>query len=85
MALAMDKPFRFTLGDIFRGGVINPLSVSGRVEAGNIQIGDQVLVMPSEERATIKGIDVGSQSTNWAVGGQIVVLHLSDIDAIHLK
>ena len=41
---AMDKALRMTIGDVFRGSIQNPVSISGRIEAGSLQIGDQVLV-----------------------------------------
>lgn len=82
---ALDKPFRMTIGDVFRGGVQNPLSVSGRLESGNIQVGEQVLVMPSGEKAFIKNLEVDDEPCDWAVAGQNTVLHLTDIDQIHLK
>ncbi len=84
-AQALDKPFRMSIGDIFRGGVTHPLSVSGRLDAGTVQVGETVKAMPSEELATIKGIERDDQPSDWAVAGQMVVLHLSDIDPIHLK
>ena len=82
---ALEKPLRLTIGDIFRGGVQNPLSVSGRIDAGNVQIGDKILVMPSGESAIVKGVEVDQESCDWAVAGQNVALHLSDIDTVHLK
>jgi elongation factor 1 alpha-like protein len=82
---ALDKPFRMTIGDIFRGGVQNPLSISGRIEAGTIQIGEQIVIMPSSEKALIKSLEVDDDPQEWAVAGQNVVLNLTDIDPIHLK
>jgi elongation factor 1 alpha-like protein len=82
---ALEKPLRLTITDIFRGGVQNPLSVSGRIDAGSVQVGDIVLAVPSGETANIKGIEVDSESAEWAVAGQNVTLHLSDIDPTHLK
>ncbi|KAI9718720.1 MAG: hypothetical protein M1812_003894 [Candelaria pacifica] len=82
---ALEKPLRLTIGDIFRGGIQHPLSISGRLEQGNLQIGDQVVTIPSGEKAYIKGIEVDQETKDWAVAGQNVVLHLSDIDPIHLK
>jgi elongation factor 1 alpha-like protein len=84
-ARALEFPLRITVGDIFRGGVVHPLSISGRIDAGTLQVGDQILAMPSGEKGTIKGVEVDGQAAEWAVAGQIAVLHLSDIDAIHLK
>ena len=82
---ALGKPLRLTIGDIFRGGVQNPLLISGRVEAGSVQIGDKVLTVPSGETAYVKGIEVDQEPSDWAVAGQNAVLHLTDIDSIHLK
>ncbi|KAI9847463.1 MAG: Hsp70 suppressor, GTPase facilitates ribosomal subunit dissociation [Sclerophora amabilis] len=85
MARALDKPMRITIGDIFRGGVMNPLSVSGRLDAGSLQVGDGVIAMPSGESAYIKGIELDQEPRDWTVAGQIATLHLTDIDPIHLK
>lgn len=82
---AIDKTLRMTIADIFRGGVQNPLSVSGRIEAGTIQVGEQIVVMPSSEKALTKSLDVDDEPRDWAVAGQNVVLNLTDIDPIHLK
>lgn len=82
---ALEKPLRLTINDIFRGSITHPLSISGRLDSGTIQIGDSILCMPSDEPATIKGIEVDMEPCDWAVAGQNVVLHLADIEAKHLK
>lgn len=84
---ALDKPLRMTIGDVFRGGVQNPLSVSGRLESGTVQTGEQVLVMPSGEKAQVRSLQVDDdgEPRDWAVAGQNVVLNLTDIDPVHLK
>ncbi|CAD6568372.1 MAG: Hsp70 suppressor, GTPase facilitates ribosomal subunit dissociation [Alectoria sarmentosa] len=82
---ALKKPLRMTVDDIFRGGVQNPLSVSGRLDAGNVQIGDTVVMMPASQTASIKGLEVDSEPAEWAVAGQNVILHLADIEAKYLK
>lgn len=82
---ALEKPLRMTIDDIFRGGVLNPLSVSGRLDAGNVQIGDTVVIMPANQTASIKGLEVDSEPSDWAVAGQNVILHLADIEAKYLK
>lgn len=81
----LEKPLRFTIDNVFRGGVQNPVSVSGRIDAGGVQIGDVVVTVPSNETASIKGIEVGLESNDWAVAGQNVVLHLAEIDQKYLK
>ncbi|GME48209.1 elongation factor tu gtp binding domain-containing protein [Neofusicoccum parvum] len=83
---AIDKPLRLTISDIFRGGITNPLSISGRIDAGNLQVGEQLVVMPSGETAFIKGIEVDNNGpADWAVAGQIATLHLAEIDPQHLR
>ncbi|KFY50116.1 hypothetical protein V496_09589 [Pseudogymnoascus sp. VKM F-4515 (FW-2607)] len=82
---ALDKPLRFTIGDIFRGGVQNPLSVSGRIEAGSLQTGDALLAQPSGEKCYVKGLEVDNETADWSVAGQNATIHLTGIDPIHLK
>ncbi|KAF2494519.1 elongation factor 1 alpha [Lophium mytilinum] len=82
---ALTLPLRLTVSDVFRGGIMHPLSISGRLDAGSCQVGDTVLAMPAGEAATIKGIESESESVDWAVAGQIVTLHLADIDPVHLR
>ncbi|EKV06292.1 Translation elongation factor EF-1 subunit, putative [Penicillium digitatum] len=82
---ALDKPLRMTIGDVFRGGVQSPLSISGRIDAGSLQIGDQILVMPSGETATVRSLEVDSEPSDWAVAGHNVVLNIANIDPIHLR
>ncbi|KAL4869089.1 hypothetical protein BDV12DRAFT_88902 [Aspergillus spectabilis] len=82
---ALDKPLRMTIGDVFRGSIQTPLSISGRLDAGSLQIGDQILTMPSGETATIRSLEVDGEPSEWAVAGQNVVLNLANIDPIHLR
>lgn len=82
---ALTKPLRITIGDIFRGGVQNPLSVSGRIESGSLQVGDALLAQPATEKSFVKGLEVDSEPADWAVAGQNVTVHLSNIDPVHLK
>lgn len=82
---ALEKPLRMTIADVFRGSVQNPLSISGRIEAGSLQVGDQLLTMPSGESATIRSLEVDEDPSDWAVAGQNVVLNLANIDPVHLR
>ncbi|PUU73977.1 hypothetical protein B9Z19DRAFT_494204 [Tuber borchii] len=81
----ISSPLRITINDVFRGGIQNPVSISGRIEAGSLQVADTLLTLPSKESATVKGIEINEQSSEWAVAGHNVTLHLSGIDIIHLK
>ncbi|KAL3452423.1 P-loop containing nucleoside triphosphate hydrolase protein [Aspergillus insuetus] len=82
---ALEKPLRMTIGDVFRGSIQHPLSISGRIDAGCLQIGDHIYTMPSGETATIRSLEVDGEPSEWAVAGQNVVLNLANIDPIHLR
>ena len=81
----LSDPLRLTIADTFRGSVQNPLSIAGRLDAGTTQVGAQVTVMPSGERAYIRAIEVDNKPVDYAVAGQIATLHLTDIDPVHLR
>ncbi|KAI4100285.1 MAG: hypothetical protein L6R37_005571 [Teloschistes peruensis] len=82
---ALDKPLRMTISDVFRGGVQNPLSISGRLESGSLQVGDRILAMPANETAIIRSIEMDSEPAEWAVAGQNAILHLTEIEAKYLR
>jgi elongation factor 1 alpha-like protein len=78
-------PLRMTINDVFRGGITNPVSISGRIDTGTLQVGDVILCQPAGESAAVKAIEVESEPVDWAVAGQIPTLHLADIDPVHLR
>ncbi|KAF3037411.1 Hsp70 suppressor, GTPase facilitates ribosomal subunit dissociation [Didymella keratinophila] len=81
----LEKPLRLSVADVFRGDMRSPLSISGRIDAGTLQVGDVILALPANETATIKSIEVQDALVDWAVAGQIPTLHLTDIDPVHLR
>ncbi|KAF1925081.1 uncharacterized protein M421DRAFT_424110 [Didymella exigua CBS 183.55] len=81
----LEKPLRLSVADVFRGDMRSPLSISGRIDAGTLQVGDVILALPANETATIKSIEVQDAPVDWAVAGQIPTLHLTDIDPVHLR
>ena len=82
---ALERPLRMTISEVFRTSPNNPVSVSGKIDAGSLQTGDTVKVLPSGEIGTIKSLEADGEPADWAVAGQIAVLNLGDIDPIHLK
>jgi elongation factor 1 alpha-like protein len=82
---AVEKPLRLVISDVFRGGVQNPVSISGRIDSGYLQEGDVLVSIPSKELATVKAIITNEVATKWAVAGHNVVTHLSGIDPTHLR
>lgn len=81
----LEKPLRLSVADVFRGDLRSALSISGRIDAGTLQVGDVILALPANETATIKSIEVQDAPVDWAVAGQIPTLHLTDIDPVHLR
>ena len=81
---AIDAALRVNLSDIFTGIAQYPLSAAGRIASGSLQVGDQLLGLPSNEICTVKAIeighseaDAGGETVDWAVAGQDVILHLA--------
>ncbi|KIW04260.1 hypothetical protein, variant [Verruconis gallopava] len=82
---ALDKPLRMTISEIFRSSINNPISVSGKLDSGSLQVGDALIIQPSGETAYIKSLEADGTPSDWAVAGQIAVLNLTDIDPIHIR
>jgi len=82
---AMAKPLRLTIAEVFSSSPNNPVSVSGRIDAGSVQAGDRIKVLPGGATAAVKSIEADGAPRDWAVAGQIVVLNLADVDRAGLK
>ena len=82
---ALTKPLRLTISDVFRGGIQNPLSISGRIEAGSLQNGDALLIQPSSQKCFVKALELDNVGVDWAVAGQNVTIHLSGIEEQYVK
>ncbi|CAI2184591.1 6663_t:CDS:10 [Funneliformis geosporum] len=52
----LEKPFRLSVSDFFKGGIgsMGGVTVAGRIEAGNIQVGEGVTVIPGGEHGVVK-------------------------------
>ncbi|KAF2211491.1 hypothetical protein CERZMDRAFT_112581 [Cercospora zeae-maydis SCOH1-5] len=81
----VSRQLRMQIANVFRGGIQNPLSISGRIRKGNVQAGESIAIQPSGETATVKGVEMVGAAKEWAVAGDIVTLHLADIEAQHLR
>ncbi|PHH65938.1 hypothetical protein CDD81_886 [Ophiocordyceps australis] len=81
----LEKPFRMPISEVFRSPQQGTTTLAGRIDAGTVQIGDEVLVQPSGEAAHVKSIMVDMESQDWAVAGQSVSISLANIDAVHIR
>ena len=68
-------PFRFPVQYVARGSARN---YQGRVAAGTIQSGAEVIVLPSGRRTRVKGIAVLEGAISSATAGDSVALQLED-------
>jgi sulfate adenylyltransferase subunit 1 len=50
----------------------------GRVESGEVVVGDEILVLPSEQRSRVKAIEIHGRSLPRAIAEQSVTLLLED-------
>jgi sulfate adenylyltransferase subunit 1 len=50
----------------------------GRVESGEVGVGDEILVLPSEQRSRVKAIEIHGRSLPRAIAEQSVTLLLED-------
>lgn len=82
---AITKPFRLTISNVFHGGNQNPVSVSGRIESGNLQVADTLILQPSSKMCNVRALELDNQSVDWAVAGQNTIIHLSGIEEQFLK
>jgi len=83
-ARALTKPFRMVISGIY-DTIQSAATVAGRIDAGSIQMGDALLVQPSGEKAYVKSLLLHGEPVDWAVAGQNVEIHLSNIDPIHIR
>jgi len=51
---------------------------AGRIESGQIAVGDEVVVLPSGRHSRVTGVAIGGQDLPLAVAGQSVLLSLAD-------
>ena len=57
----MDKPFRLSVADVFKG-MGSGFSAVGRIASGSVQAGDKLQVMPSGDIPTVKSRFIGISS-----------------------
>ncbi|XP_037698061.1 HBS1-like protein isoform X1 [Choloepus didactylus] len=81
---SIDKPFRLCVSDVFKDQG-SGFCVTGKIEAGYIQTGDRLLVMPPNETCTAKGITLHDEPVDWAAAGDHVSLMLVGMDIIKIN
>ncbi|KAL4661008.1 HBS1-like protein [Arapaima gigas] len=80
----VDKPFRLCVSDVFKDQG-SGFCVTGKVEAGYIQVGDRMLAMPPNEVCTVKGIALHEEPIEWAAAGDHISLTVTGMDIIKIN
>ncbi|CAK9051346.1 HBS1-like protein (ERFS), partial [Durusdinium trenchii] len=78
------KPLRMVVVDVFKTILLGPITVSGKIEAGVLEEGDQVLVAPNGVPARVKAIQrhLGREveAVKFAKAGENVDVGLAGIE-----
>ncbi|EIW82489.1 EF Tu GTP binding domain-containing protein [Coniophora puteana RWD-64-598 SS2] len=80
----INSPLRLPLSNVFKGQG-SGVGVTGRICGGVVQVGERVRVLPGDESAIVRTIDVEENSVPWAAAGANVTMYLTSIDPIHLN
>ncbi|KAF8332582.1 uncharacterized protein EI90DRAFT_3122344 [Cantharellus anzutake] len=83
----IEGPIRFPVSNVFRGGIGSisaGLGVSGRLCTGVLQVGEKLRVLPGDETATVRKIEVDEESQPWVAAGTNATLYLSGIEWINI-
>lgn len=75
----IDAPFRMTVSDVFKGSGSNVM-VEGRIFTGGVQNLDRLLLLPNNDVAVVKEIQLNDNSVPCAFAGDLVILALSGIE-----
>ncbi|XP_074642147.1 HBS1-like protein isoform X3 [Tubulanus polymorphus] len=65
----VEKPFRMCVADVYKG-MTSGFAISGKVEAGYVQNGDRLLIMPIGESAYVKSVTVDEEPVSCALAGE---------------
>uniref|UniRef100_A0A8C4QLD9 HBS1-like translational GTPase n=1 Tax=Eptatretus burgeri TaxID=7764 RepID=A0A8C4QLD9_EPTBU len=76
---SIDKPYRLCVSDVFKEQG-SGFCVSGKIEAGYMQLGDRLLVMPANEICVVKVISLHDEAQDWAAAGDHVTLTVTGMD-----
>lgn len=78
------SPLRLPISNVFKGQS-SGTGVTGRICGGVVQVGERLRVLPGDESAIVRLIDVEEQSVSWAAAGTNATLYLTSIDPNHLN
>ena len=83
----LDKPLRIGVTDFFKGGIGSSggVSAGGTIDAGHVQVGEQLMVVPGGEIGVVKALQVTDENSTWGAAGDSVLLTLNGLDIMNLR
>ncbi|KAF2670177.1 hypothetical protein BT63DRAFT_424128 [Microthyrium microscopicum] len=82
---AIEKALRMVVSEVSNSVHGSDMTISGKIDSGSLQVGDQIIARPGNELATIKVIEADWEPAEWAVAGQMVKLSLVTASAEDIK
>ena len=84
-ARSIDKPFRFSISDIFKGASSSGVGVSGRIASGLICVNDKIMICPTKEHAIVRSLTIDDMTVQTAFAGDQVSMTISGIYIIFIR
>lgn len=79
----VDLPFRMSVGDFYKDTQYGlGHTVSGKVESGIVGKGDNLLILPSNQSCSVKGIRIYDNSVSYASSGQTIELGVTGLEFV---
>ncbi|TFK29225.1 EF Tu GTP binding domain-containing protein [Coprinopsis marcescibilis] len=78
------SPLRLPISNVYKGQG-QGAAITGRLCAGVVQVGERLRVLPGDESAVVKSIDIDEETAPWAAAGSNVTIQLTGIDPVHVN
>ncbi|KAF5388321.1 hypothetical protein D9615_000112 [Tricholomella constricta] len=76
-------PLRIPVSNVFKSHG-SGAAVSGRLCGGVVQVGEKLRILPGDETAVVKSIEVDEESAPWAAAGTNATFYLTSVDPVNL-
>ncbi|EFI27667.1 EF Tu GTP binding domain-containing protein [Coprinopsis cinerea okayama7 len=80
----ISSPLRLPISNVFKGQG-QGAAISGRICAGVVQVGEKLRLLPGDESAVVKSIEVDEESVPWAAAGSNATIQLAGIDSANVN
>jgi len=77
-------PLRIPIANVFKSHG-SGAAISGRLCGGVVQVGERLRILPGDEDAVVKSIEVDDINVQWAAAGTNATLFLTSVDPVNLS